>query len=57
MLPKNLNSFFRSLKNKGFNGKMIIKIGWYDILKPAISGCNKSLTEMPKGDYGTACLL
>src|SRR5467141_1124275 len=45
MLSKNLNSFLRPLKNKGFKEATVTKIGLYDIVKSTTLESNKSLRQ------------
>jgi hypothetical protein len=48
MLSKNLNSFLRPLKNKGFKEEIVTKIGLYDIVKSTTLESNKSLNQKLK---------
>jgi hypothetical protein len=47
MLSKNLNSFLRPLKNKGFKEEIVTKIGLYDIVKSTTLESNKSHLSLP----------
>ena len=42
MWSKNLHSFLRPLKNKGFKEETVTKIGLYDIVKSTILESNRS---------------
>jgi len=46
MWSKNLHSFLRPLKNKGFKEEIVTKIGLYDIVKSTTLESNKSLHMM-----------
>ena len=45
MLSKNLHSFLRLLKNKGFKEEIVTKIGLYGLVKSTTLESNKSLRQ------------